>query len=247
MKLVFAAITSVVSALVIASVVSFAPAADAATGSGKIATETRTVSDFEAIALAGSMDITVRQGTKEGLQIQADDNLLPLIETVVESGSGGRTLAIRFKRGENINHHAPIKITVDVIRLTAVAASGSGDVIVEALKTPSFKLALSGSSDAKLRSLNTDALEVRISGSGDIAAAGSARQVKLSIAGSGDADLAGLTADDVSVRIAGSGDASVTANKSLEVSVAGSGDVRYGGAVGAVKSSIAGSGSVTRR
>jgi hypothetical protein len=54
-------------------------------------------------------------------------------------------------------------------------------------------------------------------------------QVKLTIAGSGDVDLAPLAADEVVVSIAGSGDARVTANKSLGVTIAGSGDVVYGG------------------
>jgi hypothetical protein len=56
-----------------------------------------------------------------------------------------------------------------------------------------------------------------------------------------------LVADDVQIRIAGSGDASVTANKSLDVSIAGSGDVKYSGNPAALKTSTAGSGSISRR
>ena len=145
--------------------------------------------------------------------MQADDNLLPLIETVVESGSQGRTLQVRFKRGERVVNHGQIRVTVDVVQLKAVSTAGSGDVFVDGLKTPSFQLSIAGSSDAKLNGLATGTLDLRISGSGDVLAAGTATSVKLSIAGSGDANLAGLVADDVHVRIAGSGDASVTANK----------------------------------
>ena len=240
MRLIFQAIFALGTGLLIAAT----PAAEAATsGSGHMATEKRAVSDFDAIAQDGSIDLMVRQTGKEGVEISAEDNLLPLIETVVEN----RTLQVRFKRGEWVRSHRNIRVTVDVIKLNAVAMAGSGDVQIEGVKTPSLKVTLSGSSDAKMRKLDTDALEIRISGSGDVAADGSARQLKLSIAGSGDARLADLTADDVSVRIAGSGDADVTANKSLDVSVAGSGDVRYGGKVAAVKSSMVGSGSISRR
>lgn len=240
MKLIFQAIFAIGAGFLIAAT----PAAEAATsGSGRMATEKRAVSDFDAVAQDGSIDLLVRQTGKEAVEINAEDNLLPLIETVVEN----RTLKVRFKRGESVRSHRNIQVTVDVIKLNAVAMAGSGDVQIEGVKTPALKVALSGSSDAKLRKLETDALEIRISGSGDVAADGSAKQVKLSIAGSGDAQLADLVADDVSVRIAGSGDASVTANKSLDVSVAGSGDVVYGGKVVAVKSSMAGSGSISRR
>jgi hypothetical protein len=39
----------------------------------------------------------------------------------------------------------------------------------------------------------------------------------------------------------------VTANQALQVSIAGSGDVLYGGDVGSVKRSVIGSGEVKRR
>jgi len=47
--------------------------------------------------------------------------------------------------------------------------------------------------------------------------------------------------------IAGSGDASVAAQKSLSVSIAGSGDVEYVGPATLAQSRIAGSGSVRQR
>ncbi|ODV08556.1 MAG: hypothetical protein ABT20_11930 [Rubrivivax sp. SCN 70-15] len=225
------------------------PAAQAATvGSGKVATEIRTVpGDFDAIALAGSIDLVVHQAAKQAVTVSADDNVLALIETVVEQRAAGPTLVIRFKRGESLRRVSKAEVRVDVVHLRALSSAGSGDLRVGALTTPTLKLSLSGSSDARLQGLSTGSLEVSIAGSGDIGASGSAKQVRVGIAGSGDADLAALNADAVSVHIAGSGDASVTANQQLEVSIAGSGDVRYGGAVTNVKSSVAGSGSVTRR
>ncbi|WP_425257394.1 head GIN domain-containing protein [Rubrivivax sp. RP6-9] len=229
-------------------VLGFAPPASAATtGSGRMATEQRAVSGFEAVATTGSIDLVLRQTGKEAVEVQADDNLLPLIETVVERGSRGPTLQVRLKRGERVHNHGQIRVTVDVVQLKAVSTAGSGDIVVDGLKTPSFHLSIAGASDARLNGLATELLDLRISGSGDVQAAGTATSVKLSIAGSGDANLAALVADDVHVRIAGSGDASVTANKVLDVSVAGSGDVRYGGSATTVKSSTAGSGTVSRR
>ena len=225
-----------------------APAACAATvGSGQVTTETRAVGDFEAISLAGSIDLVVRQGTQESVQVRADDNLLPLVETVVEPASGVRTLFVRVKRGHDARPSAPIAVTVGAVRLTRLASAGSGKVVVEALKTPRLRLALSGSSDATLRGLDADAFDVGVAGSGSVQASGSARQAKLAIAGSGDIEAAQLAADDVTVRIAGSGDAKVTADKTLEVSIAGSGNVEYGGTAAKVRSTVAGSGRVSRR
>lgn len=217
------------------------------TGSGRVQREQRAVTDFDAIAVSGPIDLQVRQGSTQALELSADDNLLPLIETVVEPGRHGHTLHIRIKRGESVSAQAPIQATVDVVRLQALVAAGSGQVRVAALKTPSLRLSMAGAGRARLEALAADALDLRVAGSGEVQAAGTAGRVKLTIAGSGDVDLAPLVADEVVVSIAGSGDASVTANKSLGVTIAGSGDVVYGGAATAIRSSVAGSGRVSRR
>jgi hypothetical protein len=218
----------------------------AAEASGHGATEQRTVPAFTAIEAMGPMDLQVRQGPQQALEVQADNRLLPLLETVVETSSHGATLRVRWKRGERVHLSATPRVRIVVPQLTAIAVAGSGDVSVESLVTPTLSLVLSGSGDIKLAALETADLAVTISGSGDVEARGAATRVKVSIAGSGDARLADLRADEVSVRIAGSGDAAVHASKSLQVSVAGSGDVTYTGNP-TLSSSVAGSGSVRKR
>jgi hypothetical protein len=245
---------------VVAALAALAPTISAAAepaSPGAITTETRTVPEFQAIALSGSMDLVVRQGPQQ-VEVTAGDKQLPQIETVVENGKNGPTLLVRWKReaGErgwswkwNSNDwkaNNKLRVTVSVPRLSALSASGSGDIVVEAFSTPALKVALTGSGDAKLKSLTTDELGISIAGSGDVAGNGSATKLTISIAGSGDVRFSDLRADDVKVTIAGSGDAAVNAQKALSVSIAGSGDVTYTGDA-AVRSSVAGSGNVSKR
>lgn len=222
-------------------------------GSGNSATEMRTLDAFDAVATSGAIDLVVRQGAQQTVQVQADDNLLPLLETVIEPGRNGNTLKVRWKReggwlGSSgyIQTRSKVLVTVVVPKLSALATAGSGDVRVETFNTPSLQLSISGSGDARLNDLTTEDLGIRISGSGDVSGKGSATRLKIGIAGSGDVRLIEMRADDVSVSIAGSGDAAVFAQKALSVSIAGSGDVTYAGD-GQVKSSVAGSGSVRRK
>lgn len=215
-------------------------------GSGQVASETRAVAGFDRIATRGSIDLVVRQAQREAIEVKADDNLLALVETTVEQRGDTRTLTIGLRRGESVRTRHDIVVTVDVVSLKSIAAAGSGDVLLEALKTPALSISLSGSGDARLKQLAAGELSISVSGSGDVQAAGTASMLKLSIAGSGDVRAFDLVADDVSVRIAGSGDAKVTANKTLKVSIAGSGDVQYSGS-GAVSSSVVGNGTVSRR
>lgn len=217
------------------------------TGSGRPATETRAVTDFRAIATAGSIDLAVRQTGREAVSVTADDNLVPLIETVVESGSGGRTLLVRWKKGVSVRPQGPVTVNVEVKDLVALSSSGSGDIALQTLNTPALALAMSGSGDAVLDKLTTAELSVRIAGSGDVRGTGSATDLKISVAGSGDVALDQLAAEDVSVSIAGSGDVRVAANRGLRVAIAGSGDVAYTGNPATLKTSIAGSGTVSKR
>lgn len=211
-------------------------------------TEQREVSGFSAISLRGSIDLVVRQGAREAVEVRAEDKVVPQVHTTVEGSGDERTLRIEVKpTGGWLRTTGPIVVTVDVVRLSAVSAAGSGHVTIGALKTPSLALSVSGSSDAKLDQLDAERLKLAISGSGNVNARGKAARLDVSIAGSGDVKAQELAADDVNISIAGSGDARVTAAKTIGVSIAGSGDVEYGGGAALTKSSIAGSGSVRQR
>ena len=242
-----ASIVTLLASLAFASLLWPASAQAATTrGSGTSASETRAVTaDFQAIAVSGSIDLIVRQGSAN-VQVQADDNLLPLLERVVEAGSTGPTLYVRWKKGHSVQTRSPVTVRVATPGLTALAAAGSGEVELEPFNTPALKISMSGSGDLRLDRLTTEDLDIALSGSSDVAGAGRTARLKLGIAGSGSASLDGLQSDDVSVRIAGSGDASVHAQKSLAVSIMGSGDVRYVGNP-ALKTSVAGSGSVRKK
>jgi hypothetical protein len=217
------------------------------TGSGKVVTETRQLGSFEGVALSGSMDLLVRQGATQVVEISADDNLLPLLETEVSGSGADARLQVRWKKGVSISTRTPTRVTVTVPRLTSLVASGSGDMRMERFETPALSVRVSGSSDTRFEQLFTESLDISISGSGDVDGVGRAKKLKISISGSGDVKLREMKSDEVSISIAGSGDASVHADKALEVRIAGSGDVTYTGNASTVSSKVAGSGSVNKR
>ena len=209
-------------------------------GSGKVVTEKRAVSGFNEVSLDISGNLEVIQGSTEGVAIEADDNIIPYIETSVENGR----LRVRFSK--NINYHTrnTIKVTVNARNVEGLAVSGSGDISANGLKTLKLRTRISGSGNMRLKALQVDDLSVAISGSGNFLADGAANSMEGSIAGSGDLRASGLSAKRVKINIAGSGDAALWVRETLQVSVAGSGDVKFYGEGSLTKSSIAGSGSV---
>jgi hypothetical protein len=58
-----------------------------------------------------------------------------------------RTLHIQWKPDERVRSKARVVVTVDVVRLTAFSAGGSGDIKTGALIAPTFALSIAGSGD----------------------------------------------------------------------------------------------------
>ena len=210
-------------------------------GSGNIKTEARIVSGFNGISLSIPAKAEIIQGAREGISIETDDNILPLIETVIEEGK----LKIRFKDRNMSVSTKTLRMTINVKFIESLAVSGSGDLQAAKLQVTTLKTSIAGSGDVRIATLDADTVIVSIAGSGDFSAGGKTNTLEAKIAGSGDIKTEKLAANNVKLSIGGSGNAKVWAKETLKISVAGSGDVAYYGDA-KVSQSVAGSGSVKR-
>ncbi|HEY2049628.1 MAG TPA: DUF2807 domain-containing protein [Caulobacteraceae bacterium] len=124
-----------------------------------------------------------------------------------------------------------------------IRASGSGDVRVGSVG--SADISSSGSSDISLAGVRSG-LIASIAGSGDLNAAWVNGPLHAHIGGSGDVTVRGGQVSDMDVAIAGSGDVSFGGvAQALKASIAGSGDVHAAHVTGPVTKSVVGSGDVT--
>jgi hypothetical protein len=210
-------------------------------GSGVMKTESRSAAGFTQISLSIPAKVELIQGSAEGVTIEGDDNIVPLVETEVKNGE----LRIRFADKNLSVSTKLLKLVVQVRTIEGLSVAGSGDVHSAQLQSATLKSSIAGSGDVNITRLDVDKLTVSIAGSGNFSAGGKAKIIETEIAGSGDIKIGNLEADAVKVSVAGSGDAIVWAKDSLKVSVAGSGDVKYYGDA-KVSKSFAGSGSVKR-
>ena len=208
-------------------------------GSGKVVSEERTETGFSGIALRGIGHLHLEQGETESVEIEAESNLLPYLETRVE----GSMLIVEARSGAHLWPTRPIVIRVTVDELDRLEISGSVDAEGDGLRVDDLALIVSGSGDLNLTELEADAIRIRISGSGIVALSGSAQTQDLTINGSGrfrGGDLRTLEAD---VQISGSGSALINASDRLDATISGSGSVRYVGTP-AIQSTVNGSGSI---
>ena len=76
--------------------------ANAVVGSGKVVSETREVSGFTSVSVSGSGQAQITVGDSDSLVIEAEDNILPLIETSVHK----RPAEHRLEAEHQHQHHA---------------------------------------------------------------------------------------------------------------------------------------------
>ena len=211
-------------------------------GSGRIVKQVRQVGNFNGLALGLPGHLELRIGNTESVTIEADDNLLPLLETVVEGG----TLKIRpHKRNLSLQSKS-IRIVVQARSIERLSLGGSGSIDADPLRARKLDVDLGGSGSINLKGVESEVLAVSLGGSGDLKAAqGTIGKLTVSIGGSGDVDLGRVQTNSASVTIAGSGEATVWPRNELSATIAGSGDVNYYGDPQVSKSTV-GSGGVRR-
>jgi hypothetical protein len=214
-------------------------------GNGNMTTVTRTTSDYDAVAVAGSLDVELVAGTEGKIILEGESNLLEHVLTEVN----GDVLKIKVKKGKNlrVSKGKKLVITVPFQDISKVALSGSGDLYTkDTIKADSFKMALSGSGDVII-DIDAGDLKIALSGSGDMTAKGNADNAEIALSGSGDIHAYTLKAKSAKVSLAGSGDIRVHATDYMKARVAGSGDITYKGKPAKLDTKVAGSGSISSK
>jgi hypothetical protein len=189
-------------------------------GSGVVVTQARDVPPFTGVELAGFNNVVVRVGEDQSVVVKADDNLIERVTTEVRSG----TLVIGNTPG-SFSTRSPMSVEVTVPTLDALTLTGSGNVIAD--------------------DLDADSLTVDLPGSGTLTGSGTATRLDVTVGGSGVVQFTQLVANDVRAAVTGSGSIFVTATKSLDASVSGSGAIVYTGSPQDVTRSVTGSGAIT--
>jgi len=189
-------------------------------GDGEIQSDTRSISGFSKIVVTGDYQIEW-SGGKPALNISADQNLLPLIETVVS----GDTLHI--DSNEALAPTKGIVITLSGASLAVVRLDG--DVRFEAHQVSGH--------DLKLESTGTS----------DISVDGSVVKLEANLAGASKLNARSLRTQTATLSLLGASDADITVTDTLKASIMGAGSLTYSGNPASVEKNITGVGSIRPR
>lgn len=189
-------------------------------GSGNRQRQERQVASFTSIDTNGAFDITVVSQKQYALEIEGDDNVLPMIGTDV-SGN-----VLHIKNRGNYSVSQPIKVTISVPNLEAVILNGAGRL--------------------RITDLKNDRFELNVNGAPALEASGETKFLKIKANGAGNIDTHRLRATRADVNSNGVTQIDLYAREQLDVVVSGPSNVSYEGDP-VVNKTINGPGTVQKK
>jgi hypothetical protein len=207
-------------------------------GSGKTATEERKVEGFQRVHGGNAIEVVVAVTGTESVTVEADDNLLPLVQTTVEHG----TLEVGVKG--SLKTRNPLRVRVSARQLEGLTAESSARVSGKDLKGDHVALSASSSGQVTASNLDAQRLTVSVSSSGSVTADGRADRQEIEASSSGRYDGGKLVSRTSHVTCSSAASAAVHATEEVSGSVSSAGSVRYSGSPGKVAVSTNSAGSV---
>ena len=211
-------------------------------GSGNVTTESREVSGFTEVALAGSGNLTIRQTGSDSLSIEAEDNIIPKLTSEVANGR----LTLGVEPNTNLWPTKPINYELTVKDLNAIQSLGSGGIYMNSINTDVLGITNNGSGEINLANVEANNLRVASGGSGAVKTAGKVGSQVVGILGSGHYQAEDLQSQEAKVDIKGSAEATVNVTERLDARITGSGSIEYVGNP-TISQQVRGSGELRRR
>lgn len=222
-------------------------------GSGKVAGKDFSVSDFHGIEAGGIFDVRCKVGSAPSLHIDADDNILPLIEVQVENG----TLRLQTKQGFSTKNGIVATVTVPSLDHLDLSGAAKGDV--KGIRSGKFRLDVSGAghfvgdgdvqtldlgasggSSVQFRTSSVKSIRAELSGGSNLSLSGGAdcETVDLAVSGGSHADLAEIQARKAQVDANGAASVRLNVTESITGEASGAASIHYrGGAIASVQKS----------
>lgn len=191
-------------------------------GSGKVINQTKDVKGVNQVSLSGVGTVVLQQGNQETLTIEAEDNIVPHIQSKVD----GNKLSISY----DTNTPTPtkdVRYILTVKDMNSITISGAGKIQSTSFKTKTMTIAMDGAGNGNMAGLDLEKLIVNISGAGKIIMAGKTTEQTVTIAGAGNYQAKDLESKTATITINGAGNGAVKVSDVLNAFVDGAGEIQY--------------------
>ncbi len=206
-------------------------------GSGPVYTESYDLPIHRDISIAIPADVYIYQSLVKEVTIEAQANVLDVIESRVQDSE----LEIKLEKGVRLGSHEPIKIYISSAMFNNIRLSGTVNLYGETLVvTDVLDVNISGEGEVDLK-IMANTVKGSISGNGIMWLEGTTITEIFTISGTGDIHAFNLLSETADVSISGSGNVEIDAAEYLDAYISGSGNIYYRG-FPSIDSQISGSG-----
>jgi len=189
-------------------------------GSGKREVQKREVSPFTSISTEGAFNIDVVCQKDVSLEVEGDDNVLPLVSTEVRGN------VLRISNTKSYSVHEPVTLRISVPNLEAISADGAGKI--------------------QIANVNNDKLQISSNGAAAVTVAGTTKMIGVDTNGASKIDTHNLRSAHAIVDSKGASKIDLGVCDKIDVNVSGVSHVTYRGDP-VVNKTIHGPGKVEKR
>jgi hypothetical protein len=227
--LIFAA--ALISGLVVANIFSFGRVGGSmfnfsmcfggVHGSGTLAKETRALSGFRSVETGGVFQVEIIAQKDFSVEVEADDNLLPLVSTEVDGG------VLRIRTEGRVRTRNPIRVRISAPDIE--------------------KLDVSGAANVTISGVSNSGLVIGSSGASKVTAIGQTSKLKVDVSGASKINAEELKAEDTVIEASGASYITVNVSGDLTSDISGASKVVYSGTPKNVYTKKSGAGSVSAK
>jgi hypothetical protein len=210
-------------------------------GNGNVIMEERHLNDdFDQVKGSAGLDVYLTEGAENKVVVEADENLMDIIETNVVNGK------LTIRANKNIGRSKAKKVHVTYKNLNSIEASSGADVIGNSvIKSETLNLDSSSGADIEIEVLTRD-LYAETSSGADIVVSGKTLNFNAKATSGSDLKAKKLNAIDCNARASSGADITVNVKDRLDAKASSGGDVRYYGNPEAVSKDGGSSGSIRK-
>jgi len=192
-------------------------------GNHNVTRSERKVGSFTGVMASSGVDVYLRQGDADAVNVEADENLHEYILTEVK----GDVLHVYTE--VNIRDAEKERVYVTMKEINSLKTSSAGDIYGESpIRCDELELSASSAGDIKLEIFVRE-LTVNISSSGDMTLSGETDELEANLSSAGDLDAYNLKVREADVSVSSAGDADINVSERLTARASSAGDINYKG------------------
>lgn len=210
-------------------------------GNGIERTSTISPGTFDRVDVKGKFDVYLTQGAPNKVVIKGDENLIPLVESIVEKNA----LQISLKKRIRRNNRIKVFVTVKSIKGLTIS-KGTYVETPSGLNGDKLEIESSSGSYGKI-SLNYKYLNVAISSGAELTISGDANTASLEYSSGGSMKAGGLKTKKCNVEGSSGGHGEISVSEELDVAVSSGAHLTYEGSPRVTNFDASSGGSINKK